>query len=45
MWVFVRWMGDGSRVLGNEKRFGKGIECEIVGFFKGIINSLVWLEY
>lgn len=45
MWVLARWMGDGSRVLGNEKRLGKGTECEIAGSLKGTINSLAWLEH
>lgn len=37
-------MGDGSRVLGNEKRLGKGTQCERAGPLKGTINSPARLE-
>ena len=44
MWVLARQMGDRSRVLGNEKKLGKGTKCEIAGPLRGTINSLAWLE-
>lgn len=45
MWVLARQMGDGSRVLGKEKRLGKGTECETAGSLKATINSRSWLEH
>lgn len=41
VWVLARQMGDMSRVLGNEKRLGKGTKCETAGALKGAKNSPV----